>query len=540
MPPLRLALVRLPAPAAVVGAAAPVAGAAMTAVPALEQVTGSTLPRIWTPPLITGPPGPCGCSPTCALTSATSYGFDVDAFARDVLNKPLDPWQRFLVIHAGELLPDGRPRFRTVLVLIARQQGKTHLGVVLTLFWLFVERQMLVIGTSTIRDTAKESWRAAVTTAESCEWLAPEMGKVRAANGEETLETLAGCRYRIQASNRRAARGMTVNRLILDELREHLTNEAVDAAVPATNAVPDAQIWALTNQGGDDSIVLHAWHAAAVAFISTGEGDRRLGLFEWSSPPGADPTDLHALAQANPSLGRRTDADTLLGMAARAKAAGGAELASFRTEIMCQYVDRLDPAIDPDAWAASGTDTPLDLAAHRRRVALCLDVSLDGTHATLAAAAMVDGLCHAEVVAAWAGHGCTRLLREQLPAIVERVKPYSIGWFPAGPAAAIHAELSSRKSDRSWPPRRVKTEEIRRDLTAVCMGLAEIVAARQLWHPNDPLLTDHVRGAGKAPRGDGWVMTRQGAESVDAAYALSGAVHLARTMPPPPMPLTAL
>lgn len=511
----------------------------MTAVPAETPITGSTTPRIWTPPLVTGPPGECGCG--CSLSPATSYGFDVDDFARGVLGKPLDAWQRWLVIHAGELLPDGRPRFRTVLILISRQQGKTWMGVVLTLYWLFVERQRLVIGTSTIRDTAKESWRAAVTAAESCEWLAPEMGKVRAANGEETLETVHGCRYRIQASNRRAARGMTVNRLVLDELREHLTNEAVDAAVPATNAVPDAQIWALTNQGGDDSIVLHAWHAAAMAYIDTDVGDRRLGVFEWSAPPGAEPTDLRALAQANPSLGRRTDADTLLGMAMRAKAAGGAELASFKTEIMCQRVALLDPAIDPALWAACGTDTPVDLAEHRRRVALCLDVALDGSHASLVAAALIDGLVHVEVVAAWDGIGCTRVLREQLPAIVARVKPYSIGWLPNGPAAAVHAELSSRKSDRSWPPRRVQTEEIRRDLAAVCMGAADLVAGQQLRHPKDELLDAHITAAAKSLRGDGWVFGRQDSgKPIDAAYAMAGAAHLARVMPPPPMPLTAL
>ena len=500
---------------------------------------GSTAPRVFTPPLVTGERGACVCG-GCALSPETSYGFDVIDFARDVLGRPLDPWQQFLVVHAGELLPDGRPRFRTVLILISRQQGKTFLGVVLTLYWLFVERRKMILGTSTNRDTAKESWRAAVAAAEACEWLAPEMAKPRAANGEETLATLDGGRYRIAASNRRGGRGLTIDRLILDELREHVTTEAVDAAVPATNAVPDAQIWALTNQGGEDSVVLHAWHAAAVQFIETGKGDRRLGLFEWSAPPGADPTDLYALAQANPSLGRRTDAETLLGMATRAKAAGGAELASFRTEIMCQYVDKLDPAFDPDRWDACGTAEPLDLAEHRRAVALCLDVSLDGTHATLVAAAMVDGLLRLEVVAAWDGVGCTARLREELPAIVARVKPYMIGWFPNGPAAAIHAELASRKADRSWPPRRVKVEEIRRDFTAVCMGLADLVAAHQVQHPKDPLLDAHVRGSGKLPRQDGWVLDRKGAGPIDAAYAAAGAAHLARTMPPPPMPLTAL
>jgi hypothetical protein len=501
----------------------------VSAVPADDApILGSTLPRVYTPPLVTGPPGPCGCG--CAITPDTSFGFDVDDFARYVLDQPLDPWQRWLVIHAGELLPDGRPRFRTVLLLVSRQVGKTHLGMVLTLYWLFVERQPLVLGTSTVRDTAKESWRAAVIAAETCEHLSAELGGVRAANGEETLSTVHGCRYRIAASNRRGGRGMTVNRLILDELREHSTYEAWDAAVPATNAIPDAQIWALTNQGGDDSVVLHGLHTAATAYLTTGVGDRRLGLFEWSAPPGSDPTDPHALAQACPAFGRRTDPDALMGMAVRAKNAGGAELASFRTEIMCMKVDRLDPAIDPDAWQACGTDTPIDLASHRRNVALCVDLALDGSHATLAAAAVVDGLVHVEIVHHWEGRGCTRDMRESLPGIVARVKPGAIGWFPTGPAAAVAAELAERKGG-TWPPAYVKVEEIRGGLTAVCMGLDELVTARGLRHPNDDLLDAHVRSAQRLKRGDAWVFGRQDSGgTIDATYAIAGAAHLARTM----------
>jgi hypothetical protein len=138
-----------------------------------------------------------------ALTPETSYGFDVDRFARDVLGKPARPVAALAdVIHAGELLPDGRPRFRTVLVLVSRQQGKTHLGVVLTLFWLFVERQRLVLGTSTKRDTAKESWRAAVNgpkTTSTSPRRSPGTASAQS-NGEETLPTVDGCRYRIAAS----------------------------------------------------------------------------------------------------------------------------------------------------------------------------------------------------------------------------------------------------------------------------------------------------------------------------------------------------
>lgn len=490
----------------------------------MPVVLGATEPRLWTPPLR-------------ELTPETSYGYDVIEFADLVLGEPLDPWQQWVVIHAGELYPDGRPRFRTVLVLVSRQQGKTHLLKVLTLYWLFVERQRLVLGTSTNRDYAKEAWNAAADLAQECDYLADEVVDVRKANGEETLSTRDGCRYKIAASNRRGGRSLTINRLILDELREHASWDAWNASVNATNAVRDAQVYAISNQGDDSSIVLDALRTPALDHIERGGGDERLGLFEYSAPDGAAPDDPEALAQANPQLGRRTDLDALLGAARRAMAAGGAELAGFRTEVMCQRVHLLDPAIDPDGWTAGGTDRPRDLALHRDKVALCVDVSLDGSHASLVAAAVIDNVVHVDVVAAWDGYGCTKQVRAELPDIVRRVKPRALGWFPGGPAASLAADLRER---RGWPPRGVELEEIKGDATTVCMGLAEQVASGEIRHGRDPMLTAHVNSAQKLRRGDAYVYARRGTGAIDGAYALAGAVHLARTLPAALPPLISL
>lgn len=501
------------------------------------------MPRLWTPPLR-------------ELTRETSFGYDVIDFA-EYIGTPLDPWQQWLVIHAGELLEDGRPRFRTVLVLVARQNGKTTLLRVLSLWWLFVDLvesaideidPVTVLGTSSKLDYARESWESAVARARSHVDLASEIPRdgVRRSNGEQTLTTVHNTRYKIAAANDDAGRSLTIARLVLDELRQHHDWTCWNAATNTTNAVRDAQVWALSNQGSDASVVLDSLRGSALTFIETGDGDIRLGLFEWSSPQGSDPTDLAALAQANPNLGRRLDPDAIIGAAIRAKERGGEQLAGFRTEVMCMRVHQSNPAIDPDAWIAGGVDPThaLDLAQHRGRVALCVDISLDGTHASAVAAAVIDGQVHVDVVRAWSGIGCTRQLRAELPDIVAQVRPKVVGWFPKGPAAAVAAQLADRKKEgggrrRPWPPRGVKVEEIRGELVAVCMGLAEQVRSGELVHPRDPMLTTHVEAAQKLPRGDGWVFTRQGSGPIDGAYALAGAVHLARTLPPPRAPLTA-
>lgn len=492
-------------------------------------VLGSTIPRLYTPPLVIGPPGPCPCR--CALTPETSYGFDVIEFARDVLMHPLDPWQEFAVIHAGELLPDGRPRFRIVVILVARQNGKTELLVVLSLFWQFVEAHPLILGTSTTLNYAKESWIKAVKLAEKSsklDELRPARWK-REANGEQESWTDEESRYKIAASNPEGGRSLTISKLILDELRQHHSYAAWDASEPATSAVPDAQIFCLSNAGDHRSVVLNDLHGAALDYIATGEGDERLGLLEWSCPADADPLDVNALAMANPNLGYRKDADVLLAAARRAVSAGGDALTGFKTESMCINVPHLDPAVDPGGWRRC-LDIG-DMSELRSRVALCFDIAPDGQHATLAAgASMPDGRVRIEVVKAWEGRGCVDALRRELHVQVARVKPQVVGWYPGGPAAAFAADMAKRPG---WPPAGVTVSQIKGESAAVCMGFAEQVEAGMVAHSDDPLLNAHVGGAERLRNGATWVFSRRGSGHCDAAYAAAGAIHLARILPPP-------
>lgn len=515
--------------------------------PPAAAVLGSTLPRLWTPPLVTGPPGPCGCG--CALTPATSYGFDAVTFASGRLVHPLDPWQRWAAIHGGELLPDGRPRFRILIILVARQNGKTELLVVLCLFWQFVEAWPLILGTSTKLDYARESWHKSVKLANKCpdlDTLRP-VKWTREANGEQESWTADESRYKIAASNEEGGRSLTINRLVCDELRQHHDYSAWGAAEPAASPF-DAQIWALSNAGDDRSVVLNDHRDDAIKFIewfrreSVGRsvaelladpnmpGDPRLGLMEWSAPEDADPLDIHALAMANPNLGHRgTDADTLLNAARRAVRRGGEALTAFKTEKMCIRVRHTNPAVDPTGWKNCRDVGTLD--AVRDRVACVVDVAPDGLHATLTAAAVLDdGRARVEPVKAWSGPGCVDAAGRALPGLLARVKPRAFGWFPSGPGAALAAALNKRAAD--WPPEGVEVEGIKGETPAVCMGFAEQVTAGRIAHSGDPLQDDHVGGAEKLMRGDVWVFSRKGEGHVDAAYAAAGAVHLARTLPP--------
>jgi len=480
---------------------------------------GTTVPRIWTRPLR-------------RLTPQTSYGYAVIDFARDVLRMPLDPWERFAVIHGGELLPDGRPRFRTLLILVARQNGKTFLLTVLALYWLFREKWPMILGMSTMLEYARESWDAARTLAEEIDELAEQLplNAVKEGNNDIRLLTNHGTRYKIAAATRRGGRSLRIDRLIIDELREHATWAAWNAATNAMNARPFGQAWCITNQGDDTAVVLNALRMAALDHIDTDEGDPRLGLLEWSAPKGCATDDVKAIAAANPNVGRRLHWDDLLGPARRAARAGGEEEAGFRTEVLCQWVPLLDPAIDPGAWVRCLD--PGDLSGARTRVALCLDVAPDQLHATLAAAAVLaDGRTRVEIVQAWDGSAAPDRAARDLPGLLARVKPQTLGWLPAGPAASLAASLAERKGRTGWPPPGVAIAEIKGEIAATCMSFVGSVVAGQVAHSGDPLLDAHVAGAQRLKRGDGWVFSRKGGGHCDAVYAAAGAAFLARTLP---------
>lgn len=483
------------------------------------------------------------------LTPETSYGYRVIWFAAVVLGMPLDPWQQWLVIHLGELLEDGRPRFRRALVLVARQNGKTHLCVVLTLFWMFVEKWPMIFGTSTNLEQAAEPWDAAVELAEQTPALAALLPRnaVRRANGQQVLRNSYRSRYKIGAVNEKGGRGKSIDRLIGDELRTHKNYVGYNAAYNAMNARPYGQAVFISNAGDDTSTVLNDLYDAAFDFLTSGDGDDRLGLFEWSGPPGCALDDVHALAQSNPNVGWRNDWDALLGPARQLSLPGAkAEaVAGFRTEILCQRVKNLDSAISEEGWADGRVEG--DLSELRGRLAAVVDVSPDLQHATLVlAGVMADDRVRVEVpavdvpgrgriVGAWSGPRAVANMQRDLPAMIRKIRPQVFGWLPSGPAAAAAAALKDRKTRgvTAWPPPGVTVAEISAEVAAVCMGLAVEVEARMVVHAGDPLLDAHITGSAKLWREDRWRFERTGDGHCDGAYAVAGAVHLARTLPPP-------
>ena len=469
------------------------------------------MPRLFTPP-------------ARELTPATTRGFEAIAFA-ELIGIDLLPWQKWLFLHALELNESGAFRFRTVLVLVARQNGKTLWCQVLSLWRLFIDRAELVLGTAQKLDLAEEVWAGAVDMAESIPDLAEEIETVERAAGKKALRLkperenphARRRRYKVQAANRRGGRGLSGDLVILDELREHQTWDAWAAVSKTTMARESPQIVCLSNAGDSMSVVLNEIRAKALVALE-GRGDTSVGIFEWSAPDGCDLDDWQAIAQANPSLGHRVHPDGILGALETDRDA------VFRTEVLCQRVDKLSQSMLPLWPELLDPTSTVNVGA---RVAFGVDVSWDRATATIAVAALSDDdTFHVEVVAQGEGTGwVARWLAERVPV-----------WNPVAVAVqGTGAPVSSIADDiEAAVGSPVMSRVDGQQLGAACAGMFDATSARLLSHTGQPQLLDAARFAATRQVGDAWYFDRR-KSPVDIAplMAVTVALHALRTFRQP-------
>jgi len=375
----------------------------------MASLYGCEVPRIYTPPLR-------------ELTPDTTLGFEVIAFAQDVLGIKLHPWQKWLFIHALEVIdkPDGSwmLRFRTVVILVGRQNGKTTMGAVLSLFFLYALQCGLVIGTAQDLEQAEDTWSMCVDMAQADEELSEQIAHVWHTNGAKRLQLTGGRDYRVKASTRKAGRGKSADLVLLDELREHQTWDAYGALSKTGIARESSLLWCISNAGDGSSVVLRHLRMQAHRLLGDPDGivaamgesdikppeedaleDTALGIFEWSADPRLEITDRRAWAQANPSLGY-----TITERAIRAACADDPEDV-FKTECLCQWVTAaITPPFPAESWQ-DGIDDGSFIAPDSP-LTFGVDVSEDRSRASIAVCGLrPDRSYHGELIAYRVGVG---------------------------------------------------------------------------------------------------------------------------------------
>lgn len=540
----------------------PVSPPAEPATSAPPKRLGFTEPRIFTPPLR-------------ELTPETSLGFDVIDFAQQDLGVTLHPYQKWLYVHALELLPDGNFRFRTIIVLIARQNGKTTWWKILVLYAMCVLGMKLVMSTAQDLDTAEGTWQEVVdwvleqdddTEQYAHPDLAEMVDRVVQKNGSKSLDLLTGEKYKAKAANRRAGRGKSAELIGLDELREQQNWDSWSAITHTTMARERALHVGLSNAGDLLSVVLRYFRMIAHLALGDPDGinqaeegsaaqllgqselddeqiaelededDDTLGIFEYSAPPGCAINNWDGIAQANPALNHPN------GISERAVRAAMKEPEwSYRTEVLCQWPDgTLTGPFPAGAWSEcaakkdrAGRLPPAERIVTAARVTACLEVSRDRGAAWVGAAGhRADEHVQVEVVA-------------NRPGVA-----WVLDWFtdPQHPERA-RWQIALRQGSPAWT---LRTDLIDAGLDVVewkgsdvgvgCGILYDDVRTRELRHTDQPVLNVPAGTAVTKPLERGlWVWDgRRSPHDVASLYAVTGARWLLAQEPETPPPARSL
>lgn len=357
------------------------------------MILGCETPRIFTPP-------------RRELTPETTHGFACIAFAEEVLEVKLFPWQRWLLLHALELDDNGLYRYRTVVVEVARQNGKTLIMLVLALWHIYALDSKTVIGTAQDLTRSEKSWAEAVEWAMDNDELAPLIEDVKRGH-PKVLTLITGCEYRVAAASRRGGRGFTGDLILMDELREHQSWDSWASVANTMNARPKAQAWAFSNAGDSLSVVLRYLRACAHRDLGWPDGDgdaevlgevdraleldddTSLGWFEWSAPPNSQRNDMAALAQANPSKDHTEVTENCITERALLAALRTSPPHIYDMECRCLWVSLAGGGPFPEGkWVDTLDDkaTPAEGA----KSAICIEVSGGQRERTYIARAALD------------------------------------------------------------------------------------------------------------------------------------------------------
>ncbi|CAB4222362.1 Terminase large subunit, Lambdalikevirus-type [uncultured Caudovirales phage] len=276
-----------------------------------KRLLGATKPRLYTP-FLTGKNKLQDVKDLCTIV-----GID------------LLPWQEYVLKDMLTVDKAGLWVRKTNLILVARQNGKTHLARMLILAHL-IKWETNVLIMSSNRSMALDTFRQVTQLIETNDHLKGFVKQIRYANGTESIEMLSGARLDVVASTRDGSRGRTVNGLLfIDELRE-IDEEGYRAAMPTTRAHAGSHILLTSNAGDAFSKVLNDLRERALD-----HPPKSFGFYEYSAPQYCKINDRVAWAQANPALGYTITESAI------EEAISTSPIENTRTETLCQWIDSL-------------------------------------------------------------------------------------------------------------------------------------------------------------------------------------------------------
>ena len=455
-----------------------------------KKVLGSTKPRLQTPPL------------------KTKSRIAEVADLAEKIGMPLLPWQYYVL--EDMLSVDSNNNFirKTNLLLVARQQGKTHLARMRILAGLFLFGEKNIIAMSSNRNMALDTFRHVANTIEDNDFLKAQVRRIRYANGQESITLLNGARYEIVAATRDGSRGKSADLLYIDEVRE-ISEEAFKAAVPITRARPNSQTLLTSNAGDAFSTVLNDMVERAKDYPS-----KTFGYWEYSAPMAArqDIRNRKYWAMANPALGYTVTEEAI------EESIATNSIEATLTETLCMWIDsQVSPWTFGSIEACSVSDLLLPVGA---MTVMAFDVSPSKRTGALVAGQIVDGKIAVGVMETFSSEVAIDEVK-----MASSIHEWAMKYRPVQIAYDRYATASiAQKLEQSGH----KLIDISgQAFYQACGELADSLSNLRLLHSGQPEWVNSMNNCAAKTNDAGWrIVRRKSAGDVTAAISTAMVVHM--------------
>ena len=422
----------------------------------------------------------------------------------DLIGMPLLPYQRWVLDDFLSINAKGLFKRKIGGLLIARQNGKTHLARMLILWKLLQGEKVLAMSSN--RNMALDTFQKVAGLFEEHAFLKSQVKAIRYANGTEKILLTNGGLYEVAAATRDGARGKTVDFLYVDELRE-ISEDAWTAARPTTRARPNSQTFTTSNAGDAFSTVLNEMRERAFDYPPP-----EFAWYEYSAPQFAKIEDKKAWQQANPALGYLFDESAI------AESIATSSIESTKTETLCQWLDSLASPWPVGAWQAiADKDIKLQQGAY---TVFAFDKSPSGRFASLVGGwIMDDGKIGTSLIQSWE----SSMQVDDLKISVD-IK----GWCDKfRPKLVCYDKYATQSIADRLSRANVPTEDVSGSkFYQACGDLLDSIVNLRMLHAAQPEMDKQMNNVAAKTNDSGWrIVKRKSAGDVSAPIALAMVVH---------------
>jgi len=438
----------------------------------------------------------------------------VELFCRTEDGKPLvlDTWQAWLIDRVLERYPDdwhdpklrGRLRYKSIVISMARQNGKSELAQVFGFYGLMMhEAGPYVLSLASNADQATIIYNRVKFTIDNN----PELKRRFKTTGTRGITRLdrPGV-YKVKPAKADALQGIPVTCCLFDEV--HLCpSDMWSAMVLGTTAKADGFVLGITTAGDDDSELLKSLYTQGRAAV---EGqNERFGFFLWEAPEGCAVDDPEALLDANPAL-----ASGRLNLAVLLEQIRSMPEAHARRYRLNQFVASESSWLPMELFhaAAGATIQP------RVDMVFSIDRTPSWTHATIIGSYKDDdGIVHSGIVA-----DVEDPTTDSLFELCEQLWVHSPAEYVM--EGKTLNELAQRLTDGGYPVRRL----VLNDVNAASEQTYALFATGKIKHDSDGLLTHQMPFGIQKAYGNTWRVSRANSkQDIDAVMAFVFASYAA-------------